>query len=332
MTTNFRSGGKDPQPYPGLGGLTFDQPNTIIGSGMYCFDRLFQARVYPPIEMTGPCVTPHTILTPQQYVSGASVEKFISEMKQRSDVFSVPQNALSDYAQTIVQVARIIKESKYDVILCPLRGARLPGLQADIICKDEPFTPFDGVHLAQGTNDARILSDLRQIITNLPASADTLKIAVLDTARGGDSCREFARLLKLLNTQLKSRWDVDFHLIYGVDKFPRRSWDASNYSSKGALSINIQHHKVVNLLVEDEVRVLGYDLVQGSEGTYIVRVSQVGQIMVYNSTEAKVFQEAPFDEMMIAIVGAEVADEIRSLPDVTPVNLDPEPPTPEKGS
>jgi hypothetical protein len=116
-----------------------------------------------------------------------------------------------------------------------------------------------------------------------------------------------------------------------VDKFPRRSWEACNYSSE-TLSINIQHHKVTNLLVEDEVRALGYDLVQGSEGTYIVRVSQVGQIMVYNSTEAKVFQEAPFDEMMIAIVGAEVADEIRTLPDVTPVNLDPEPPTLEKGS
>ncbi len=86
----------------------------------------------------------------------------------------------------------------------------------------------------------------------------------------------------------------------------------------------IRHDKVTNRLLEDEVRVFGYDLVQGSEGTYIVRVSQEGHIMDYNSTETNIFQEAPFDEMIIAIVVAEVADEIRSLPDVTPVNLEPQ--------
>jgi len=65
MTTNFRSGGNDPEPNPGLGSFTFDQPITIFGSGMYCFERIFQARVHPPIEMTGPCVTPHTLLNPR---------------------------------------------------------------------------------------------------------------------------------------------------------------------------------------------------------------------------------------------------------------------------
>jgi hypothetical protein len=241
-------------------------------------------------------------------------------MKKRPDVFSVQQNTLSDYAQTIVQVARIIKENQYGVIPCPLRGARHPGLQANIMCKDEPFSPFDGAHLAQGKNDARILDDLQRIITGLPAFSETLRISVLDTAVGGDSCREFARLLSLLNGQLEGKWAVDFHLIYGVEKFPSRSRNAPGYTSE-TLAINVSHYPVTNLLVEDEVQVLGYDLAKDGSGTHIVRVNQVGQIMVYNSTEAKVFKEARFDEMMINIVGAEIVDEIQSLPGVTPVNL-----------
>jgi hypothetical protein len=332
MTANFRSGGNDPYPYPGVGGLTFEQPVTVIGSGAYCFERLIQGRTYqPPIEMTGPCVTPWSTLQPERYESGPGIDLFVSEMKKRPDVFSVQQNTLSDYAQTIVQVARVIKESQYDVILCPLRGARHPGLHANIMCKNEPFSPFDGAHLAQGENDGRILDDLRRIVTGLSTSAKPLKISVLDTAVGGDSCREFARLLSLLNGQLKGRWAVDFHLIYGAEKFPRRSWDAGGYTSE-TLKINVKHHEVTNLLVEDEVRMLGYDLAEDGSGTRIVRVSHLGQIMVYNSTEAKVFKEAPFDEMMVAIVGAEIADELRTLPEVRPVNLDQQPPTPESDS
>src|SRR5262245_19007272 len=82
--------------------------------------------------MTGPCITPWSTLQPQRYEPGPSIDLFVAEVKNRADDFSVQQNILSDYAQTIVHVARIIKEGQYDVILCPLRGARHPVLQANI--------------------------------------------------------------------------------------------------------------------------------------------------------------------------------------------------------
>jgi hypothetical protein len=98
MIANFRSDGNDPYPYPGVGGFTFEQPDTIIGSGTYCFERLLQARTYqPPIEMTDPCVTPGSTLQPQKYEAGPGIDLFVSEMKKRPDVFSVQQNTLSDY-------------------------------------------------------------------------------------------------------------------------------------------------------------------------------------------------------------------------------------------
>ena len=41
-------------------------------------------------------------------------------------------------AAKLVEVSRLIKESAYDIVLCPMRGARLAGLQADLVCSTEP--------------------------------------------------------------------------------------------------------------------------------------------------------------------------------------------------
>jgi hypothetical protein len=152
---------------------------------------------------------------------------YISAISPRRPAFRKAQRRaeveLSRYAETLVEVSRVIKESAYDVVPCPMRGARMPGLQGNVVCQSEPFEPFEGTDMAQKFNDQRILSDLRRLIHKRPDARKSRNIGVLDTAVGGDSCGELARLLRRLNEEGKERWSVRFHLIDAEGRQPRRA-------------------------------------------------------------------------------------------------------------
>jgi hypothetical protein len=155
---------------------------------------------------------------------------------------------------------------------------------------------------------------------DLPA-AEQRKIGVLDTAVGGDSCRAMARLLRQLNDEAVQAWSVQFHLIYGADRYPSRATEA--YSSGGKLfQVDVVYHEVASLLIEDEPGLLGYDVNRGSGQSNIVRFRQEGQILVCDTQGATLFRKAPLDETMIALVGREMAKLIQTMPDIKPVNLD----------
>jgi hypothetical protein len=295
----------------------FDKPHTIVGSGLFVCEQI----LFRPIEITSPFIKPAAPMEVADQVTGPQADMFATRMRQSPGVFPVSETVLRRYAETLVEVSRAIKESTYDIVLCPMRGARMPGLQGNLVCQSEPFEPFDGADMAQRVNDERILSDLRRLIHERPAAGEPRQIGVLDTAVGGDSCRELARLLRRLNEDGKERWSVRFHLIHAEGRQPSRATDA--YSSRSRqLNIEIIYHPVVNLLIEDEPRLLGYDVTRGGGQSHIVRFQQEGQILVFGQDRVQLFRRAPLDETMIALVSKEIMDLIQRMPDIRPVNLD----------
>ena len=70
-------------------------------------------------------------IEPAYQETGPQADAFVARTKQSQGVFSVSQAVLTRYAQKLVEVARIIKENTYDIVLCPMRGARMPGLQSN---------------------------------------------------------------------------------------------------------------------------------------------------------------------------------------------------------
>ncbi len=294
----------------------FNKPNTMLGSGLFLCEQLFSQKV----KITSPYIMPDA-LEKVDGTSGQETAAFVARIGQSPRVFLLYQPTLNTYAGKLVEVARMIKESAYDIVLCPMRGARMPGVQAALVCQTEPFRPFDGSDMAQQFNDERILADLRRLTRETPKSSDQRKIGVLDTAVGGDSCRQMARLLRQLNDQGKEQWVVTFHLVHADGRIPPRAGQAYSSGNK-QLIIRIHYHEVTDLLIEDEARLLGYDVSRGGGQSHIVPYQQDGQILLYGPEEAALYRRAPLDESMLALVGREIMNLILTMPDIKPVNLD----------
>lgn len=295
----------------------FDKPYTIVGSGLFVCEQI----LFRPTEITSPFLKPAAQPEVVDYQTGKQASLFPSKARQTKGVFSVSQQVLSRYAEKLIEVSRIIKESGYDVVLCPMRGARMPGLQGHLVTQSEPFQPFDGTDMGKCTNEDRILGDLRRLIHEHPRAGEQRKIGVLDTAVGGDSCREMARLLHQVNDEGGESWLARFHLIHAEDKYPFRSTDAYGFASK-QFQVEIMPHAVTSLLIEDEPSLLGYDVYRGTGESHIFRFQQEGQIMVYGPEGVKLYRKAPLDETMIALVSQEMMRLIQQMPDIRPVNLD----------
>lgn len=249
------------------------------------------------------------------------MQKYVDEMKRTPGVFPVKLDVVNAYGAKVIEISRIIKESKYDVILCPLRGARLPGIQSDLMCYTEVFEPFDGSDLGKGWNEARILADLRRIILDRPLTSQRRNIGILDTAKGGDSCRELARLLRQVNDEAQENWDVHFHLIHAEGTYPSRSTDAYGFKSK-TLEIQIHPHEVIDLLIEDESAALGYDTKRSSGQSWIQPFKKEGRVMVFGINSVTTYRQAPLDETMIALLAKEIMTQIQTMSDIIPIDMD----------
>jgi hypothetical protein len=295
----------------------FDKPNTIVGSGLFVCEQI----LFKPAEITSPFLKPAAQPEVADQCIGAQTTFFMSSAKRSKGVYGVSQQVLSRYAEKLIEVSRIIKESEYDVVLCPMRGARMAGLQGQLLTQSEPFQPFDGSDMGKRTNEERIVADLRRLVHERPRADKRRKIGVLDTAVGGDSCREMARLLRRVNDEGTEPWRARFHLIHADDRYPARSAEAYSFASK-RLEIEIMCHAVTSLLIEDEPRLLGYDVQRGAGGSHICRYQQDGQILVHDLNCAKLYRRAPLDETMIALVSQEMMRHIQQMPDIRPINLD----------
>lgn len=289
----------------------FDMNNSPIPSGIY----LCQPLVLQTIQVTNPFFPGASPVEPQEIAVGEDAKKLYASAKQSQDCFVVNRPIVMDYAVELVRAARLIREREYDLVLCPLRGARLPGIQARVMADNaDNFRSIDGTGMAQGSNDARILRELREIIFSTPGKSEPRQLGVLDTAKGGDSCHNMARLLSLLNKESEQEWGVRFHLLHAADRTPPRATQAYSYGSQ-TFQVEIDYHPVADLLIEDEPALLGYDITRQGSQSFSHRLQQDGSILYRDREKATLFRKAPLDETMIGIVTDEVSHHIQGLPD-----------------
>jgi hypothetical protein len=186
--------------------------------------------------------------------------------------------------------------------------------------KADLFRAFDGTGMAQGVNDAHIIAELKAILLHSSPYTQPRRIAVLDTAKGGDSCLACTRLLGTVNRECGQAWDVTFHLFHPRGRIPPRSWRAYDHKTP-QFHPSVLYHAVADLLIEDERNLLGYDVERVGPEIVSRRFQQDGTILYCDGRNVTVFRKAPLDEVMIGIVGQEIADELNHLPDVSPVDL-----------
>src|SRR5438128_5736293 len=150
--SNFGSWELPKDPKKGSPSL-FDQHYTIVGSGVYYCER----PVARPVAITGPFVDSNQVLKPAEYERSENAARLAERLRRQPGVVGIEDVALSDFADMLVRVARSIKEYRYDVVLCPLRGGRIIGLETNLICQSEPIEPFDGSDMGRRLNEQRNL-------------------------------------------------------------------------------------------------------------------------------------------------------------------------------
>jgi hypothetical protein len=295
----------------------FEIPPNYVASGIY----ICQPLIFRAIEITNPFYKQASPVEPVQIETGSDANRYAAQMRQHESVFPVSRPIVFDFAGQIVEVSRLIKENAYDLTLCPLRGARMVGLQAKLICDTVGFYPFDGTDLSRGGNDDRILNELRDILFGKTMPKEQRRIGVLDTAKGGDSCRELSRLLRQLNDATNEEWNVSFHLVHDQTVQPPRASQAFAHQSK-RFHIAINYHPVAALLFEDEAKLLGFDVEYDGSESHVVRLQQDGQILLEEPGKATLFRKAPLDETLIGLVGEEITNQISRRSDIQPVDPD----------
>lgn len=295
----------------------FETPTNYVASGQYiCWPTLANT-----ISLAGPVYAKASPLEPERIAHGRDAGLLLDSYANQPSCYTMQQSVVRDYAAGVVRAIRAITELNYEIILCPIRGARMPGIQCSVMSsKPGLFQAFDGTGMAQGVNDARIVAELKAILLASPPQTQPRRIAVLDTAKGGDSCLSCARLLGIINRDARQSWDVTFHLFHAKGKTPPRSRQAYDYKTE-QFRLLVRYHEVTDLLIEDDPKLLGYATERAGPEIFSRRFQQDGTILYCDGQNVTQFRKAPLDEVMIGIVGQEIARELNSLPDVMPVDL-----------
>lgn len=297
----------------------FETPNDYIPSGVWLAPALVGFTT--STKISNPFYQSNSRNQIETIEFGDGALKLIESSLNKQGVYRVQKTQVSDYASRLVNVARMIKESNHDLVLCPLRGGRLPGLQAQIICDDPNlFHPFDGTDMSRGTNDNRISEELRAILSDNRFSKN-LRIAVLDHAKGGDSCKAMSRLLSQINATTQNTWMVDFYLLHQADHNPERSGHAYGYQNK-RFRVQVLKIAVEGLLIEDESALLGYQVSRSDRGTYSQRLQVDGRLLIIESDKATLLKPSQIDEVLIGVVGEEIGNAITQISDAKLVDPD----------
>lgn len=296
----------------------YDMGCSPVPSGIWLCEPL----IYRTTEITNPYYPKSTPIEPEEVASGSDIDQLVSKYRNKENYFIMNGPVVMDYASELVRTVRLIKEQAYELVLCPLRGARLPGIQARVMLDNaDCFRQFDGTGMAQGNNDTRILNEIESNLSATTNPEEPRRLGVLDTAIGGDSCNALARLLETLNKKQGKEWIVRFHLIHPAQRQPPRAVNAFAYQTK-TFRVEIDYHPVADLLIEDEPKLLGYGTKPNGTQTVTHRLQQDGQIILLDQGSATLFRKAPLDEMMIGIVSEKISEQIQSLPDAVLIDPD----------
>lgn len=295
----------------------FDTPPNLVPSGVYLARPLVVHTA--AISITNPFFVSNSPVQIEQSATGDEAKKLANSCEGDPNVIVVNRPIVMDYSVELIRVSRIIKESQYDIVLCPLRGARLAGLQSRLICDDENFFPFDGTDMSRGARDEEIETVLRERI--LGDTKDRRSIGVLDHAKGGYSCEALTRRLKEVHEHTGEHWDVTIHLMHPADSQPIFARKAYEHQSS-TFVVQVRYYPVSDLLVEDEDKLLGYGVKVSQDRVESFRLETRGQILYRDDQFASLMKPAPLDQTLFGVVSNEVGNTLSGMEDVALVEPD----------
>ena len=174
--------------------------------------------------------------------------------KVRAPLFS--EREFNGYAEAIQQAGDQIKRYAPDIILVPMRGGIRPWLHIQIYCglRTEPSCVFPFTGEEKNSDDTKEII-LRALLHH--EGSDALKIACIDTAKGGNGSRQLLNILSELHEAIEKiqAWHISLFLFVPEE----RKYASWKYEHEGRSHLNFQV-KVPLIPVET---VVGEDLEAG---------------------------------------------------------------------
>src|SRR5579885_1269346 len=297
----------------------YDERFSIPSSGVFLGQSLLGLQHQTYFSST--YVPPGAPCEIEQVIEGKEADRFVDSVKKEPNVFRFLDDHLTSYGATIVRIARTVEERGYDRVLGPLRGGRAPSVQMDAMCFNQDFGAFDGLDMGRGLNHERIREKVKDLIYEKEKMHEARRIGVVDAAKGGQSCVQFAQILRELNEQGTEKLEVGFHLLHESWRVPPLAKEAETNATE-RFNVHVEFHPVEDLLVEDKDPLLGYRANRGAGESTAAPWQQDGRIVIHSpGRRAVCYRMAPLDEAMLCIIAERIIDEIRTLPDVTPIDL-----------
>lgn len=254
-------------------------------------------------------------LTVKEYAYGRDAVKLYDACGSTPHILRVNREHFTEYASQIVKGVRIVNEMSYDVVLFPLRGVRNVAVQATVMSPDNSnYWAIDGTQMWNSHNDQRIQGDLRSILAHEKYQGRHLRIGIVDTAKGGNGCHALANHFDQIHTDNNAQWDLHFHLFHSQYRDPALA--RTVITNQGNVRKAVDFYPVQDLLFEDESRLLGYELIKEGKKTFAQRFQEEGQILLPVENGYALYEPAPLDTTMIAIMGNAITEELQTLPDV----------------
>jgi len=228
---------------------------------------------------------------------------------------TVSRGELDSFGSCLLDMRKTLSGREYDGIIVPLRGGLKPWTQLHVLGEksEKPiWLPYTGG--STGKFDEQIRFHLTEELKPLSDSG-RLKLAVIDTAMGGNGSEHLAQLITGLHAQDPARkWDVDFHLMCS-NEFPKLSWEIPKYSTD-SIHFNPYDWRVDSLLVEDWNEAIGLQGV-GFDGNQITikPASTDGHLILKeNDGTVRVLKSNELHHAVDVLIAESVSDAVRSDP------------------
>ena len=225
------------------------------------------------------------------------------------------------YAEELVKLGISLKSDKYDLLICPLRGALKPTYYLKtmgVIENEVNWLPFTGA--TSGHYDKLIITYLKEILKWVSPEQDLFTISIIDTAIGGNGSNKLADLFVELKNSFfpNSNWVVKFYLVHYA-KEPSSINYIESIRSKSSVNLmfNVYRYQVNNLIVEDWDSAIGLNVEFKSNSVIIKNSIQEGRIIIMDSNKIFVVDTPEISHYVDVLIASNISDAIITHPEFT---------------
>ena len=248
-----------------------------------------------------------------------NVAKKIFEEYHDNETKKIEIQEVRAYAAEIVKLGLSFLHKKFDVLICPLRGALKPTNYLKImgvIEQDINWLPFTGA--TSGIYDNTIIKYLKLILQRYNSNSELFTISIIDTAIGGHGTNKLSDLIAEVKKSYfpNSNWVVNFYLLHAPKEGSNsiQFIDSIEMKNTNKLKFIIHRHQVSNLIIEDWESAIGLRVDFKGNNIIIKHSIQEGSIIISDNNKVCVIETPEISNYVDVLVATIISEEMLTHP------------------